>query len=76
MEQVVESRKVTTSCSNSEETTTKNSQNDLTLDRILSEIGEFGLYQKLIGIVTGIALVISSYDMFNFVFASAIPEHR
>lgn len=76
MEQVVESREVTTSRSDSDETKTRNSKNELTLDRILSEIGGFGLYQIIIGIVTGVALVISSYDMFNFVFASAIPEHR
>lgn len=51
-------------------------ENDLTCERILNEVGGFGLYQIIIGIATGLALVVSSYDMFNFVFASAIPKHR
>lgn len=51
-------------------------RNDLTSDGILSEIGGFGIYQILVGIATGVALMLSSFDTFNFVFTSVIPEHR
>lgn len=54
----------------------ENERADLSTERILNEIGGFGLYQIIIGFATGFALVVSSYDMFNFVFASAIPKHR
>lgn len=51
-------------------------RSDLTSDRILSEIGGFGLYQMLIGIASGVAILLSSIDIYSFVFASVIPEHR
>lgn len=48
----------------------------LARDRILEEIGQFGLYQILVGITTGIALCITGFATFNFIFATTIPEHR
>lgn len=61
----------------SEETVeTDSDKTELTCDRILEEIGGFGPYQILVGIATGIALLLSSFSLMNFIFASGIPEHR
>lgn len=51
-------------------------ENILSCDQILGEIGSLGIYQVLIGFVTGVAIILSSLDLFNFVFAATIPEHR
>lgn len=58
------------------ENTTKNSESPLSCNRIFTEIGEFGLYQILIGIATGAALFITGLATYNFVFTSVIPDHR
>lgn len=52
------------------------SKSDLSCDRILNEIGGFGPYQILIGIASGVAILLASIDIYSFVFASVIPEHR
>lgn len=54
----------------------KSSRNALAIDEILKEIGEFGLYQFLIGILIGIVLLFTTFALFNFVFSSEIPDHR
>lgn len=48
----------------------------LSCNRIFTEIGEFGLYQILVGIATGIALFITGLATYNFVFTSVVPDHR
>lgn len=48
----------------------------LSCNRIFEEIGEFGLYQILVGIATGVALYITGLATYNFVFTSVVPEHR
>lgn len=50
--------------------------NVLSFDRILDEIGSFGLYQLLIGIGTGFALLLTAIALFNFVFSAGVPDHR
>lgn len=54
----------------------KSDEKCLSSTGILEEIGEFGLYQIIIGISIGAAMILTSCAMFDFVFASAIPEHR
>lgn len=73
MDKIAESREATPDC---EQVKSESSKSELSLDRILSEIGGFGLYQILISIATGLALMLSSFGLFNFLFAAAIPEHR
>lgn len=46
------------------------------IDRIFHEIGEIGLYQILNGILTCLAIAISTCALFNFAFSSAVPNHR
>lgn len=48
----------------------------LSVDQVSDEIGRFGLYQILVGLCTGAALIILSFDIFNFIFAATVPEHR
>lgn len=48
----------------------------LSFDRILDEIGSFGLYQLLIGVCTGFSLLLTAIALFNFVFSSGVPDHR
>lgn len=48
----------------------------LSCNRILREIGEFGLYQILVGLTTGAALCFSGFSAFSFIFASNVPPHR
>lgn len=48
----------------------------ITLDRIYSEIGEFGLYHKLHGLIMGITFAFGSITILIFLFGSAIPDHR
>lgn len=50
--------------------------NILTCDQILDEIGGLGPYQILVATATGIALLLSSFSILNFIFASNIPDHR
>lgn len=66
----------TTTSANIAKANIEGGRSDLTSDRILSEIGGFGLYQMLIGIASGVAILLSSIDIYTFVFASVIPEHR
>lgn len=62
--------------SSDDESKYKNTKNALSFDEISQEIGEFGLYQILVGALTGIVLLLSSSALFNFVFTSEIPAHR
>lgn len=62
--------------SSDDESPAKKSSNSLTFDEILQEIGEFGLYQILVGILIGLVLMLTSSALFNFVFTSEIPDHR
>lgn len=50
--------------------------NIISFDTVLKEIGEFGRYQILNGILTCLVITISTCALFNFVFSSAIPDHR
>lgn len=54
----------------------KNDENHLTCDSILGEIGGFGPYQILIGFTMGVTMLLAIFNAYEFVFASAIPEHR
>lgn len=56
--------------------TNQNEQAPLPFDKILTEIGEFGLYQVTNSVLTCIALIFATFALFNFVFSAAIPEHR
>lgn len=49
---------------------------EITFDTILKEIGEFGNYQILSGILTCVAITLSTFALFNFVFSAAIQDHR
>lgn len=46
------------------------------VDRMFHEIGAIGLYQILNGILTCLAIAISTCALFNFAFSSAVPNHR
>lgn len=46
------------------------------VDDILVEIGDFGLYQVLVAILTGIVMLLASSAQFNFVFTGDVPVHR
>lgn len=48
----------------------------LSFDTILYEIGEIGRYQILNCVLTCIAVAISTFALFNFVFSQTIPDHR
>lgn len=52
------------------------SEHPLSPDRLLEEVGDFGMYQLLVGATTGAALVITALAAFNFVFVAVVPEHR
>lgn len=54
----------------------KNDENQLSCDSILREIGGFGPYQIIVGLAMGVSMFLTIFDAFDFVFASAIPEHR
>lgn len=62
--------------SSDKESTNKTNNNSLSFDDILYEIGEFGRYQILAGILMGIAFLLTTSTLFNFVFSSEIPDHR
>lgn len=47
-----------------------------TFDAVLAEIGEFGRYQILSGILTCLSITLSTCALFNFVFSIYVPEHR
>lgn len=55
---------------------TENAKDPISFDKILQEIGEFGLYQLITGALTGLALLFAAISMFNFVFSASVPEHR
>lgn len=65
-----------TSSSSIATTEADSDDSNLTCDRILDEIGGFGRYQILVGFATGVALLLSSFSLLNFIFAAGIPEHR
>lgn len=46
------------------------------LDDVLSEIGGFGRYQLIVAICMGLISTYGSFIVLNFMFTSAIPEHR
>lgn len=46
------------------------------VDDILLEIGDFGLYQVLVAILTGMVMLLASAAQFNFVFTGDVPDHR
>lgn len=48
----------------------------LQFDDVLQEIGEFGRYQILNGILTCLITAISTCALFNFVFSAAFLDHR
>lgn len=58
------------------ETSPRQCDNSVSCDQVFKEIGAFGLYQILVGLASGLALIISALATFNFVFAAAIPDHR
>lgn len=60
----------------SESISNQNDESSLSFDRILTEIGEFGPYQFIVAVSTGFALLITTFSLFNFVFSSAVPDHR
>lgn len=45
-------------------------------DDVLREIGEFGLYQLLVGLIVGFVFAYGSFITMNFIFAVDIIEHR
>lgn len=54
-----------------------NSGKPLDFEKILkNEIGEFGPYQILVAVTTGIFAAYGSFVIFNFVYGAAIPDHR
>lgn len=52
------------------------SRDELSSDRIFLEIGGFGLFQILVGLASGAALISASLTIYNFIFAADIPEYR
>lgn len=48
----------------------------LDFNKILSEIGESGPYQIIVSISSGLISTYGSFLIINFVFMSAIPDHR
>lgn len=71
-----QSSEVTKSPENAEKEDNKSADDTLSCARIFNEIGGFGPFQILVGISTGLALIMGSFTTFNFIFASIIPEHR
>lgn len=55
---------------------TESPRKSLDFDDILKEIGEFGRFQILVGVLIGICSAFSAFIIFNFVFGGNIPEHR
>lgn len=48
----------------------------VSFDEIYNEIGEFGLYQILVGLSSGLAFAFGSFSILNFIFGASIPDHR
>lgn len=42
----------------------------------LSQLGQFGLYQLFVFIISCIPVLISGFSLMSTVFISATPEHR
>lgn len=62
---------------NQVETPSNTESNEIiSFDVVLREIGEFGRYQIINGILTCLVIAISTCALFNFVFSAAIPDHR
>lgn len=47
-----------------------------TYDELLLEIGQFGLYQILVGLIVGFVFTVGSMVTMNFIFGVDITEHR
>lgn len=60
----------------SEENPSNSKNQEISFDAILKEIGELGRYQILTGILTCLAITLSTFALFNFVFCAAIQDHR
>lgn len=58
------------------EAVNKHSEDALSSDHIFKEIGEFGIFQILVGFASGAALILASLTIYNFIFAADIPEYR
>lgn len=71
----IEIREVTKS-SDEESTNKQSSEQTFSFDDIFHEIGAFGRYQIILGVLTGLVLLLHSSALFNFVFTSEIPDHR
>lgn len=52
------------------------SHETISFDRIYNEIGEFGLYLKITGVVMGFWFAYGTFPAVNFLFGAAIPDHR
>lgn len=59
-----------------EKKTTVEVKAPLTYDDILREIGEFGLYQILVGLTVGFVFAYGTFGSQNFVFSADTIEHR
>lgn len=59
-----------------EENVCRKEENPPTSNEILHEIGEFGPYQVLVGLVIGFVLTVGSMLTMNFIFSVDIIEHR
>lgn len=54
-----------------------NSDGPLDFEKILKfEVGEFGPYQIFAGITMGFVSAFASFMVLNFLFISAVPDHR
>lgn len=58
------------------ETPNENKTKSVSFDEIYREIGEFGLYQILVGLSSGLAFAFGSFSILNFIFGAAIPNYR
>lgn len=61
---------------NAEKSKFESSKDILSSEQIFEEIGGFGFYQILVGIASGVGLLLWSLGFFNFIFSTNIPEHR
>lgn len=56
---------------------TKVDEKPLDFDKILRfDIGEYGPFQLLVGVSTGLCAAFGTIIIMNFVFGATIPEHR
>lgn len=57
------------------ERTNENKAKSVPFDDIFKEIGEFGFYQILVSLSSGLAFAFGSFSILNFIFGAAIPDH-